>query len=160
MSVTPIEHIALTEKSIFHELQEDVAQSLVDALPDKLSESVVTALKGDPIKDLDARVQKTGIGIIVEVTDIDASEEDDNQVKVTLLIHVEEKVIVNHGKQGTGIACLDVACLCWTALKAVQMEGVWSEYTFGGLALSAVGEGQAAWDLTMTTKTTVQLTEG
>jgi len=154
---TPIEHQALQEKSMFHGLQEQIGAFLVEALPDPLAESVMTQIKGDPLKELDARLKKTGLAIIVEVTDIIPDGENDDLLTVTVLFHCEEYYVVNHGAGGTRRAVLDVACLIWAAMKLFPDDGPWARFRFGGIAYSGAGPGDAAYDLNLNTTTRVVL---
>jgi hypothetical protein len=155
-TLSPIERLDLERKSIFRELQEAAAKQLADYLPVPLSDSVVVNVEADPVVELDKRLGKTGLGIIVELTDIEPAGDDDDEVSAALLIHVEEKFITNHSATGTKISAFDAAVLCWTAFKDWAPPDPWAPIKFLGLNLGAEGGGQVLWDLSISSDTHVQ----
>jgi hypothetical protein len=147
----PLENPALAEKSFLQQFQEDVGLFLRDALPDSLRESLVTDLQSDPIKELEKRVQKTGIAIIIEITDIEPDDGEGQKIKLTLMFHVEENSITNHGISGTNIGSFDAACMVWAAMLTAELDP-FDTPSFDGLQMGVKGSNISAWDLRMTVR--------
>jgi hypothetical protein len=124
--------------SVLLNLQEDIAQRILDDLiPNEeglQTLAITTEAKGSLDTQIQDRIAKAGIGIVVATPQFESSDTPD-QITVTVVLVITENVIANQGTLGTRRTVTEIAETLYAYLHNWQPTvEAWSPLVFASFA--------------------------